>query len=540
MTTVYFYFNFPTVPTDILDTTKYKQNPVVSSTHPCSSDIEYDCLVKNMFSNWTVGSASCYYSETCPSRCGCNATIGCKGGTVCKDVTKYGVNCKGYAGEGSCGCTWGCKQTQKRSCSYICYSPPSDTYCYPGAAKVEYVEGRKDVNNDSDYTFKATYNITTFTTPAQVKQLEDTLNEKSVRLRTDYKASNTAQLNILKKRVCISSNLFTEPCTTYCQPNVTGQLPISNCSDAWNTFCKYGDNLASEPCKIWCAANSSGNSNCKDTYLTYCNNPANFTKSVCKEFYKTQYINNQLSDSVTTLLKTQCEKYADANGNVLDSDGKIVEPGTSTSKYPVATCACFLPDKVYSTFYDTSTEDYPELRKFFTVNQCSYPDCANTVALQPQKMTCPDVAVTSCIVNNTIGGNVTNSNFNIVNACITQVEETGTYTRTNANVAPAEEEEEEIVKAVIPPPEVDLGKDGTAASTTTGSNEQTTEQPPLDKSTYQWIVAGIGVVIVVLTVLSYSEWKKEDANASSFYKYVAPFIILILGVLLGLTIQMIQ
>lgn len=539
MTTVYFYFNFPTVPTDISDTTKYKQNAVVSSTHPCSSDIEYDCVKKNLFSNWAVGSASCSLVERCLSgtRC-CSASCpitGCN--KTCKQVEQTGINCKGF-NPGTCDCTgnWG-SHSVARACSYICYSPPSDTYCYPGATKVEYVEGRKDVSNDIDYTFKATYNITTFTTPAQIKQLEDTLNEKSVRLKTDYKVSNTAQLNILKKRVCISSNLFTEPCTTYCEPNLTGQLPISNCTDAWNTFCKYGDNIASEPCKIWCAVNSSSNSNCKDTYLEYCNNPANFAKSVCKEFYKTQYINNQLSDSVATLLKTQCAKYADENGNVLDSDGKIVEPGASTTKYPVSTCACFLPDKVYSTFYDTSTEDYPELRKFFTINQCSYPDCANTVALQPQKMTCPDVAVTSCIVNNTIGGNVTNSNFNIVNACITQVEETGTYTRTNANVAPEEEEEAETVKAVIPPPEVDLGKD--VASATTGPDGPS-EEPPLGKSTYQGVAAGIGFVMVVLTLASYSEWKKEDAEASPFFKFVVPVIVLILGVFLGLAIQMIQ
>lgn len=537
MTTVYFYFNFPTVPTDILDTTKYKQTPVVSSTQPCSSDIEYDCVIKNLFSNWTVGSAYCYYSETCPSRCGCNAKSGCSGGTVCKNVQKYGINCKGYAGEGACGCTWGCSQTQKRTCSHVCYAPPTDTYCYPGATKVEYVEGRKDVNNDSDYTFKATYNITTFTTPAQIKQLEDTLNEKSVRLKTDYKVSNTAQLNILKKRVCISSNLFTEPCITYCQPNTTGQLPISNCTDSWNTFCKYGDNIGTDVCKQWCAVNSSGNSNCKDTYLSYCNNPANFTKSVCKEFYKTQYINNQLSDSVSTLLKTQCAKYADANGNILDSDGKIVDPGTTSNKYPVSTCACFLPDNVYSVFYDTSTEDYPELRKFFTVNQCSYPDCANTVALQPQKMTCPDVAVTSCIVNNTIGGNVTNSNFNIVNKCITEVEETGTFTKTNANVAPATtDEEEDEVKAVIPPPEMDLTKDGSSYS-----NSKKNIEAPLDTNTYKGIAFLIAVVMIILAFASFVNWRTDDPEeASPFFRYVAPIIVAALAILLGFIVQKIQ
>jgi hypothetical protein len=397
---------------------------------------------------------------------------------------------------------------------------------------VEYVEGRKDVNNDSEYTFKATYNITTFTTPAQIKQLENTLDEKSVRLKTDYKVSNMAQLNILKKRVCISSNLFTEPCTTYCEPNLTGQLPISNCTDAWNTFCKYGDNIASEPCKLWCAVNSSGNSNCKDTYLEYCNNPTNFTKSVCKEFYKTQYINDQLSDSVVTLLKTQCAKYADANGNVLDSDGNIVEPGTTSSKYPVSTCACFLPDNVYSTFYDTSTENYPELRKFFTINQCSYPDCANTVALQPQKMTCPDVAVTSCIVNNTVGGNVTNSNFNIVNKCITEVEETGTFTKSNANVPPpdGEEEEEEIVEPVIPPPEVDLSEaDGSTSFPTTEE---------LSNDTYKGLAVLIVIVILIMALVSLSHWRKEDPEeASSFYKFVFPFLIVVLLILLSLVIQ---
>jgi hypothetical protein len=190
---------------------------------------------------------------------------------------------------------------------------------------------------------------------------------------------------------------------------------------------------------------------------------------------------------------------------------------------------------VYSTFYDTSTKDYPELRKFFNVNQCSYPDCANTVALQPQKMTCPDVAVTSCIVNNTVGGNVINSNFNIVNKCITQVEETGTYTKTNANVVPPEEEEEEDVKAVIPPPEVDLSKDGS----TTNSSSQKKEQP-LDKNTYIVIAVVIAIVMVVLALVSLANWNKDPEDASTFFKFGAPIMIVVLAVLLSLVIQMIQ
>lgn len=536
MTTVYFYFNFPTVPTNILDTTIFKRTPIVTNTQPCSSDIEYDCVVKNLFSNWTVGSAGCSLVESCTggTRC-CNADCPIKGcNKTCKQVEQTGINCKAF-NPGTCDCTGSFgSHTVSRTCSYFCYAPPTDTYCYPGAIKVEYVEGRKDVSNDSDYTFKATYNITTFTTPAQIKQLEDTLNEKSVRLKTDYKVSNTAQLNILKKRVCISSNLFTEPCTTFCQPNTTGQLPVSNCTDAWNTYCKYADNIGTDACKQWCRVNSSGNSNCTNTYLTYCNNPANFTKSVCKEFYKTQYINNQLSDSVSTLLKTQCAKYADANGNLLDSDGKIVESGTTSSKYPVTTCACFLPNNVYSTFYDTSTTNYPELRKFFTINQCSYPDCANTVAIQPQKMTCPDVAVTSCIVNNTIGGNVTNSNFNIVNRCITQVEETGTYTRTNANVAPSDGgEEQEKVEGMIPPPEVDLSKDG--------ASSEKTETSQLDNNTYKGIAFLLAVVMIFLAFGSFFHWSKNDPEeASSFFKYVVPLLIVVLSVFLWFVVKKIE
>lgn len=253
---------------------------------------------------------------------------------------------------------------------------------------------------------------------------------------------------------------------------------------------------------------------------------------MCKDFYKTQYINNQLTDSVSTLLKTQCAKFADANGNILDSDGKIVDPGTTNDKYPVTTCACFLPDNVYSTFYDTSTKNYPELRKFFTVNQCSYPDCANTVALQPQKMTCPDVAVTSCIINNTVGGNVTNSNFNIVNNCITQVEETGTYTKTNANVAPPEEEEEDV-KAVIPPPEVDLTKDGSSSS-----NSEKTTEAPLDTNSYKGIAFVIAVVMILLALVSFVNWRKDDPEeASPFFKYVAPIMVVALAILFGFVVQ---
>ena len=532
MTTVYFYFNFPSTPTDILDTTKYKQTTVSSTRFPCSSDIESDCIKQNLFSNWTVGNASCSFTERClgGTRC-CNAGCPIEGcNKTCKEVQASGIRCKGF-NQSTCGCSgnWGSTPVY-RTCAYTCYAPPTDTYCFPGAIKTEYVEGNKDINNDSEYTFKATYTITTFTTAAQVKQLEDTLDENSVRLKADYKASNTAQLNKVKQWVCISSNLFTEPCTTYCEPDTTKQLPTSNCTESWNTFCQYQDNIASDPCKKWCAIDANGNTNCKDIYLAYCNNPANFTKPVCKEFYRTQYINNQLSDGVTTLLKTQCAKYADASGNVVDSNGNKVQPGTSSDGYPATTCACFLPDSVYNTFYDNASAKYPDLRSIFNVNQCSYPDCANTIALQPQKMTCPNVAITSCIVNNTVGGNVTNSNFNIVNKCITEVQETGTYTKTNANILSPEKAKTDTqptaVKAVIPPPERDLSKDPNTAG--------------LGNYIYQSVATVIGMIMAMLCIASLYHWKQKPNEASAIFKYLVPLVVIGLAVLLWFVMKKIR
>lgn len=528
MTTVYFYFNFPTTATS---TTK---TAISSSTMPCSSDIEYDCIKKNMYSNWEIGGASCSFVERClnGTRC-CNTGCPIKGcDKTCKQVENTGISCKGF-NQSTCGCSGNFgSHSVTSSCNFYCFSPPTDTYCYPGAVKVEYVDGRKDVSNDSQYTFKATYNITTITTPAQIKQLEDTLNEKSVLLKTDYKLSNTEQLNILKKKICTSSNLLTEPCKTYCEPSLSGSLPTSNCTDSWNTFCSYGDNIGSDECSTWCLVNSNGNSNCKNKYLSYCDNTANFSKTVCSDFYKTQYINNQISDPVSALLQAKCGNYADADGNVLSSYGDIA--------YPVNVCACFLPDNVYNTFYDTSTKNYPELRKFFTVNQCSYPDCANTMAIQPQKITCPDVAVTSCIVNNTIGGNVTNSNFNIVNSCITQVEETGTYTNNNTNVAQSlSPTGKQKVIAVIPPADPETSSSIEAEDTTISDAE---------KKTYVYIIGVLVVMIVVLIIgfISYIRDPYPEYDSFSeqltylFFNYLSPVLIVFMIVLIVIIIKKIS
>lgn len=485
MTTVYFYYSFPTVPTDISNTTKYKRTKISSNTQPCSSDIEYDCIMKNMFSNWTIGGAYCVYNEKCSSCCsggctGCNKT--------CRSNELWGVNCKGYAGEGRCGCTAG-GQTITRLCEYNSFTPPTDTLCHPGATSVVYISGRKDTSGSAYYVFKATYNVTTFTTLSQITTLEANLRENDDGLTSDQKSKNTEQLNILKTRLCTASNLLTEPCLSYCAVNTTGSLPNSNCPDAWGAFCKYADNIGSRECAGWCSINN-GSSRCD--YLAYCDNPSNFTKDVCKNFYRTQYVNNQLSSTVSSLLTKQCLRFADADGNVLDPSGQVIQPGTTSNTYPANVCSCFLPNSVYSKFYDTNTKDYPELRKFFTINQCSYPDCANTSAVQPQKMTCPDVAITSCIVNNTIGGNVTNSNFSIVNNCITQVENTGTYTNNNTNIAPSEKP---IIyeKAVIPAEEI-IPDTGSGSTNVISGN---------DNKTYLSFIGVLLCVIVVLLVMMY-------------------------------------
>lgn len=452
-TTVYFYFSFPTT----YKSGTYKT--VATTTHPCSSDIEAACTASNLYSNWEIGGATCSFLERCldGTRC-CNAACpidGCN--KTCKQTNATGIGCKGY-NPGACGCSgnFGSHPTY-RNCSYNCYTPPTDTFCHPGAASVVYISGRKDISTSASlyYVFKATYNTSLFTTPQQLATLENNLNTNKEGLSTDQIASNTDNLNILKRQVCTASNLQTTPCTEFCKVNrVTGQLPTTNCESAWNTFCAYQGNIATAECDTWCGPTTANDmtSTCKNLYMTHCNSPDKFSSSVCRDFYKSQYISDQLSDNVHTLLTSQCSKYVDSSGNVIDSTGAAVVPGTTTiDKYPATTCACFLPSNVYSTFYDSITKSYPEFKNYLTNNQCSYPDCANSGAIQPQKnITCPNVSITSCIINSTIGGSVTNSNLNIVNKCASDIKETGTYTNKGLNVAPPEEKQFDAV-ATLPP-----------------------------------------------------------------------------------------
>jgi hypothetical protein len=208
-----------------------------------------------------------------------------------------------------------------------------------------------------------------------------------------------------------------------------------------------------------------------------------------------------------SILKTQCSKFGDSSGNVLDSTGAVVVPGMTNDKYPVTTCACFLPDIVYNTFYDKITSSNPDLRNFMTVNQCSYPDCANAAAIQPQKLTCPDVAITSCIVNNTIGGNVTNSNFNIVNECITQVEKTGTYENNNTNIAPTEPPKSASeVKAEVPPAEFEFEEKPVPVL-------EKKETITITTDTNTILQIGIGVVVGLIVIyIIYSIFSRVFAN----------------------------
>lgn len=444
--TVTFYFSFSTT------TVSNVSEKVSLTTQLCPTDIETECRKKNKYTNWNIAGATCFYREKCSGSLTC-CSGGCGGGCngTCKQKSYTGTTCKGYAGEGRCGCTAGGQQITK-NCTYTCYSPPTTTY-YPGATSVAYVSGDFDTKGEKYYIFKATYNTSLFTTLQQLIDLEKTINDNSDGLTAAYISSNTTQLNTLKKKLCTSSNLAKTPCTEYCKVNqVSGQLPTSNCPDAWNSLCKTGDNMNTVACNTWCSPTSNNETNCKDLYLAYCNNPSKFYNTVCRDFYKSQYISNQLSDPVTSILTSNCSKFADSNGNVIDSTGAAVVPGTTTTdQYPSTTCACFLPNSVYTNFYNSITKSYPEFKNYMTNNQCSYPDCANVAAIQPQKMTCPDVAITSCIINNTVGGSVTNSNFNIVNNCATEIEKTGSYTDKGLNVAPPEEKK--LSSTVDVPPE---------------------------------------------------------------------------------------
>lgn len=492
MSTVYFYFSFPT---------NYKSGTYTTTTSasfPCSSDVEYECIKSNYYSNWEIGNVYCMFAESCKggSKC-CQSdcpNTGCD--KTCKSTSSTGIGCKGY-NIGECGCTGlGGSHNITRKCQYNCYVPDTDNLCYPGATSVIYISGRKDLSSSDYYVFKAIYNTSTFTKPEQLIVLENNLNMNMSGLSDTYINSNIAQLNILKSILCTADNLKVAPCSTYCKvTRLSDQLPTSNCEDSWNKFCSYSSNVASAECDPWCHPISTNESNCKNSYLTYCSDPSNFYSSVCRDFYKTQYVNDQLTDNVLSILTTNCAKYGDSDGNVIDSSGNMVEPGNTSSDYPVDTCACFLPKNVYSTFYDKITESNPDLRNFFTINQCSYPDCANAAAIQPQKLTCPDVAITSCIVNNTIGGNATNSNFNIVNNCITQVEKTGTYTNNNLNTAPTEETK--FVPAVIPPPQSqsDTPSDNTAPSSETTSSDNA------DQSLAFNVLIIIAILFILILIL---------------------------------------
>lgn len=462
---VSFYFSFPTK--SLLPSSanlSFNYTSFICGTSTDQDCVEKICLANNTFSNWTIGDVYCFYRENCPSKCGCYAKSGgCSGGTECRRGGPYsGAQCKGFNGYGSCGCTWGCNSTQTRTFRYKCFKPPTIAY-YPGAISVAYSNGRAASN--THYVFMATYNTNSFDTPAKVSSLMNNyLSDYSSTLSENQVANNQVNLNRLFTYVCTANtiNLLQEPCIQYCGLRTSaGQKPSSNCAANWNTFCSFNDNIANTYCMNWCEFDSNNNTNCRDIYPSYCSGNTNFTKTLCKDYYKTQYINNQISETVSTILETNCAMFSDANGNVIDASGKIVEGGLSGSSYPVNTCACFLPKKVYNKFYNDIVSTNPELKPYMDISndpQCNYPDCANANAITPNKKTCPSVAITSCIINNTVGGDVTNSNFNVVNNCSTELSNTGSYTDKGTNVeqtmSPQEKEQvlqSESVVATIPP-----------------------------------------------------------------------------------------
>lgn len=385
------------------------------------SDFETLCLNRNLYGNTNISNVSCKYFEQCGQNCYCS---GSSINRTCQNTSLSGSACQGVNVQWK-NCKQGCltSPTKEAWWQCTCYRPDPKFY-YPDP-RTEPIYIGKEGNN---YVFEVSYEATHFRTPSDLSKLVRVVTDNDTNCNQNDRARNQENLNKVRQSVCNKgdlSALSSSACASYCRidsPPVG--LPGSNCASGWTSLCQSSDVhfLSNENCRDWCVT-VNGQSHCKAKIMDYCDNAPTFQSSVCTDFYRNSYQNNQITSDASDILYGQCATYVNPTTSEVQMD------------YPSDICGCFLPDRVYDTFYQRIYADNPSFTGVLSNPQCTYPDCASTSAIHPRvNFTCPDNVLTTCIAN-LEAGNITNSQINIANACVASSTNMSADSQINASDA---------------------------------------------------------------------------------------------------------
>lgn len=166
----------------------------------------------------------------------------------------------------------------------------------------------------------------------------------------------------------VSTGSISSACVQYFQ-----ESDISNDCPALGTTCgSVGSDPTSDACRAYC--DPSGG-RCGAAWRAFCDSNDRFQGSACLGYYQASYgQDGTLDPEVVSLLRRRCAAYTDADGVV-------------ASSLPIQTCGCFLPDEIYSQYFDTL--DRSDATGSTPNPQCDFPLCTpRTVLPLTQNVDC--------------------------------------------------------------------------------------------------------------------------------------------------------
>lgn len=117
-------------------------------------------------------------------------------------------------------------------------------------------------------------------------------------------------------------------------------------------------------------------SNCLEGWNNFCSQIENYNSSSCQNYYKSNYYNNILDNSIQNNLKSLCNQVYESNPSILSSQEYL------------DTCACFLPQKVYNS--------YPNEINSENIENWYYP-CYRSSIKQNASPPSPTTEIVSCM-----------------------------------------------------------------------------------------------------------------------------------------------
>lgn len=357
------------------------------------------------------------------------------------------------------------------------YIPPPESYAYYDLAPL------------------SIYSITNITTPEGEKPTLPIIYEiMYILISTDLKSSIKGQikdfLNVYNSILGSTFSILTDNESNTSNVSMNNLISnfCTNTNSMGSTLCN-SETLGFSNIKLVKSPCIDPYTNCQDSWNNYCFNDMNFDSEECINYYQNSYNGNLINHNVSNKLVDFCKSLYESN--------------TTQSESFWDTCACFLPDSVYTKFL----EDYKLTGLTLGSPQCWYPKCMLSNSIKPeQSPRCPNSTVSTCMQNSYTdlidqNGNIYDNTLNINQVISKCTAQSGSSNNGSSSK--------------------NSGSSNNGGSTNTSSAGGTTDNNPSSVNSSStllyWLIPVIIIIlgIIILLIIKFRKKKEVTVQTSS-------------------------